>query len=298
MKCIYVYNPTSGKQNNSKNREYILSELKKKFEVVDCKATEKRGDAGVFAKEACGVYDVFVVSGGDGTVNEVVNALAGMENRPKIGYIPTGTTNDLAHSLRIPKDIKKAVKIIIDGHYVSHDIFRANDRYGIYVCCFGVFTQSSYATSQKAKKHFGRLAYFRYGIKEMFASKPFDVKLEYDNKIIEGQFALGIIANSRYVAGYKINNAAVCDDGFVNVVLFKNTRKKRVSLTSFLRIFRLFLFGIRSLKNNKNTIILKLNKFKISLPTSLTVNLDGESGGSGEFEFEVLKQHIDIFVKR
>ena len=297
MKCLYVYNPTSGKQNNSKNREYILSELAKKFEVVDCKPTTKAGDAGIFAKEACGIYDVFVVSGGDGTVNEVVNALATMENRPKIGYIPTGTTNDLAHSLRIPKNVKKAVKIILDGNYVSHDIFRANDRYGIYVCCFGVFTKSSYATSQKEKKRFGRIAYFRYGITEMFSSKAFPVKLEYDGNVVESDIALGIIANSRYVAGYKINNLAKCDDGYVNVILFKN-KKKKVSFLSFLRIFRLFLFGMKSLRNNKKTVILKLNKFSITLPDDIVVNLDGENGGTGKFDFEVLKQHIEIFVKK
>ncbi len=296
MKCLYVYNPTSGRQNNSKNKEYILSELAKKFEVVDCKPTQKAGDAGIFAREACGVYDVFVVSGGDGTMNEVINAIANVENRPKIGYIPTGTTNDLAHSLRIPKNIKKAVKIILDGHYVSHDIFRANDRYGIYVCCFGVFTKSSYATSQKEKKKFGRIAYFKYGIKEMFASKAFPVKLEYEGKVIESDIALGIIANSRYVAGYKINNLARCDDGFVNVILFKN-RKKKVSFFSFLRIFRLFLFGLKSLRNNKKTIILKLDKFSITLQDDIVVNLDGENGGTGKFDFEVLKQHVDIFVK-
>ena len=97
----------------------------KKFDEVACLATTKAGDAGLYAKEACGYYDVLVVSGGDGTVNEVINAIADMPNRPQIGYIPTGTTNDLAHSLGIPKDLKKAMKIILDGHYVNHDIFQS-----------------------------------------------------------------------------------------------------------------------------------------------------------------------------
>lgn len=297
MKCIYVYNPTSGKQNNSKNRAYILSQLAKKFDIVDCKPTQKAGDAGVFAREACGVYDVFVVSGGDGTMNEVVNAIANIPNKPKIGYIPTGTTNDLAHSLRIPRNVKKAVKIILDGNSIKHDIFRAGDRYGIYVCCFGVFTKSSYATSQSAKKRFGRLAYFKYGIDEMFHATPFPVKITYDGGVVEDNFALGIIANSRYVAGYKINGQASFDDGFVNVILLKNRKKKNVAFSTFLRIFRLFLFGMKSLKNNKNTIILKLNKFKVEIPNDEIINLDGESTNSGNFDFEVLNKEVEIFVK-
>ena len=296
MKCLYVYNPTSGKQNNSKNKEYITKQLLKKFEVVDCKSTQNRGDAGVFAREACGVYDVFVVSGGDGTFNEVVNAIATASNRPKIGYIPTGTTNDFAHSLNIPKNIKKAVKIILDGKTIKHDIFRSGKRYGIYVCCFGVFTKSSYATSQKEKKMFGKLAYFRYGINEMMRSKPVHVKLEYDDKVIEDDYALVIAANSRYVAGYRINNHACWDDGFVDVILIKSSKKK-IHLPAFLRIFKMFLFGKNSLIKNKNATILKLDKFKVTIPEDEIVNLDGECGDKGSFDFEVLKRHLEIFVR-
>ena len=198
MKCLYVYNPTSGKQKSHKKIEYILTELKKKFEVVDCKPTTKRGDAGLFAREACGVYDVFVVSGGDGTMNEVVNAISNVPNRPKIGYIPAGTTNDLAHSLGISKNVKKAVKNILMGYSIKPDVFKVNDRYGIYVCCFGIFTKSSYATSQTQKKHLGRIAYFSYGVKEMFNSHPIPMTIEFDGKKKKGKYALGIIANSKY----------------------------------------------------------------------------------------------------
>ena len=70
-----------------------------------------------------------------------------------------------------------------------------------------------------------------------------------------------------------------------------------MSFFSFLRIFRLFLFGLKSLRNNKKTIILKLDKFSITLQDDIVVNLDGENGGTGKFDFEVLKQHVDIFVK-
>lgn len=298
MKCLYVYNPTSGKQKNYKNKEYILKELKKKFEVVDCKPTGKAGDAGIFARQACGVYDVFVVSGGDGTVNEVINAIANVENRPILGYIPTGTTNDLAHSLKIPKNVKKAVKVILDGVIMKHDIFRVNDRYGIYVCCFGIFTKSSYATSQTEKKHFGRLAYFKYGAKEIFGFKPMPVTLRYENKEVSGNFALGIIANSRYVAGYKVNKNFCYDDGLVNVMLVRDKGKKRVVFSTILRIFRLFLFGMKSLKKNKNCVILQLKKCEMDVPKDTVINLDGENGFEGSFELEVLKQHIQIYVNK
>ncbi len=298
MKCVYIYNPTSGKQRNSRFKDYVVSRLNEKFDVVDCKPTGKRGDAGQFAKEACGVYDVLVISGGDGTMNEVINGLANQENRPKIGYIPTGTTNDLAHSLRISKKPKKALDIILAGNTIKHDIFKVNDKFGIYVCAFGIFTGSSYEASQKSKKHLGRLAYFKYGAKELFASKPFDLTLKYQNASLSGNFVLGIIANSRFVAGYKIDKMSTYDDGFVNVILVKTNLKKHISLTSLFRIARLFLFGMRNLRHNKKCIILKLDKFAVDVPKSTIINLDGEKGFNGSFEFEVLKQHVEIFVKK
>jgi diacylglycerol kinase (ATP) len=230
-------------------------------------------------------------------VNEVVNAIAYVPDRPKIGYIPTGTTNDLAHSLKIPKNVKKAVKIILDGKYVSHDIFRVNDKYGIYVCAFGLFTGSSYGATSVSKKKFGRLAYFKYGIQELFGAKPFLVTLDFGENTFTGNYALGIIANSRYVAGYKINKMATCNDGYVNVILVNDKVKKGVSLGALLRIAKIFLFGMNSIKKTKNCIILKLNKFKMTLPEDAQINLDGEAGFKGSFDFEVLKQHIDIFVK-
>ena len=269
MKCVFIYNPTSGKQKSSKIVHYVVQRLQEKYEVVQCRPTQKRGDAGEFAREACGM----------------------------IGYIPTGTTNDLAHSLGIPKKVKKALDIILAGKNINHDIFRVNNRYGIYVCAFGIFTGSSYQASQKDKKHFGRLAYFKYGAKEMFGSKPFPLTLEYNNTSLSGNFVLGIVANSKYVAGYKIDKMARCDDGFVNVILIKTTQKKWISLSSIFRVFRLFLFGMKTLNRNKKCIVTKLDKFRVSLPQDITINLDGEAGLMGSFDFEVLPNHVEIYVK-
>lgn len=297
MKCLYVFNPTSGNQTNTKNTGYVVEKLKTKFDVVDVKPTQKRGDAGSFSKDACGKYDVLVISGGDGTVNEVINAIANEPNKPQIGYIPTGTTNDLAHSLKIPKNIKKAVKIILKGNVAHHDIFKINNQYGIYVSAFGLFTASSYTANQKTKKKFGKLAYYFSGFKEIKNAKKFAITLNTDTIEISSNIILGIIANSRYVSGYKINKMANYGDGYVNVILFKEKKNRGVSLKTLFKIFRVFLFGITTLKNNKDIVVLKLNKFSVNFDEDITVNIDGEKGFNGSFNLEVLKQYIDIFIK-
>ncbi len=298
MKCVYIYNPASGKQKSENLRNYVVEQLKEVFEVVTARPTQKAGDATIFAREACGVFDVLVVSGGDGTMNEVINGIAQQPVRPKIGYIPTGTTNDLAHSLKIPKKVKKAVEIIKKGVSTTHDIFRANDKFGIYVCAFGLFTGTSYQSSQKDKKRFGRLAYFKSGVKELFCSTPFPLAIKYDDVTLTGNYVLGVLANSRYVAGYKINKMANCNDGFVNVILLKTSASKLITPTSLFRVFRAFLFGMNSLHRNKKCILLKLSKFHVDIPQKTVVNLDGERGLNGPFDFEVLPQHVEIFVRK
>ena len=94
MKCIFVYNPESGKGKIKKHRNYIIEQLAKKYGEVHCVETRHAGDATELARNAIGVYDYFFVSGGDGTLNEVVKGFGNAENKPILGYIPSGTVND------------------------------------------------------------------------------------------------------------------------------------------------------------------------------------------------------------
>ena len=99
----------NGKKNNNK----IIERLKEKYEVVDFVETQYKSHIIDILNEKYKEYDTVVVTGGDGTLNETVNALAEKENAPKIGYIPSGTCNDVARSLNIPKNVDKALDIIL-----------------------------------------------------------------------------------------------------------------------------------------------------------------------------------------
>jgi len=296
MKCIYIYNPNSGKMQNAKLTNYIQKRLKTKFDDVVCCPTQKQGDASIIAGDACGACHTLVVAGGDGTINEVINAIATKENRPILGIIPTGTANDLAHSLNISKNLKKAVNIILNGNTTPFDIFKVNNRYGIYVCAFGIFTKATYLTKQIDKKRLGVLAYFKFGAKELFGTKAFSLKLTSDNVEVKGKFALGIIANSRFVAAHKINDRANICDGLVDVILVE-TKKEKVTINPLIKIANLFLFGLHKVKKDKDYKILQLSKFRVELPDNITLNIDGEKGDNGTFDFEVLPSHVNIYVK-
>ena len=292
-KCLFTYNPQSGKGKIVKNENLIVKMLNEKYEVKVVRS-EFAGHIGKIILEQGENYDLIVVAGGDGTLNEAINALARLNKKPKLGYIPTGTVNDVAHSLKIPKNIKKAVNIILNGQEFKHDIFKMNDRYGIYVCCSGLFTESSYATNQNNKKKLGKLAYGLYGVKKIFTSKSINLSLKYQGGNVEGKFAIMLIINSRSVAGFKINPNAILNDGLVDIVLIKS-KKEKINFSAVLRVAKLFLFGIPK-KSSKNVIILHLDKFEVETPYDTVINLDGEHIGDGSFTFETIKEGINILI--
>jgi len=297
MKCIFVYNPESGNGKIKKHRDYILKELATKYGEVDCMETRKAGDATEFARNACGVYDYFFVSGGDGTINEVVNGFGENEDAPILGIIPSGTVNDVAHSLHISKNLKKAVRNLIEGEVFEHDIFKVNDRYGIYVCCTGLFSKTSYDTARYSKKRLGKLAYFLRGVKEVMTTKPTKLELHIDGEKIKKDCAMLLIFNSRSTAGFNVNKKALLDDGVVEVVVF-HSHKKSIWLFDLLRTVRFFLFGVNSIRKSKNVTYRQAASFKIKLAEDTVINLDGEKSGKGTFEFNVINKGLKILIPK
>lgn len=297
MKCIFVYNPESGNGKIKKYRNYILSELAKKYGNVDCVETRHAGDATELAKNSIGVYDYFFISGGDGTINEVINGFGENENAPILGIIPSGTVNDVAHSLGISKNLKKAVKNLIEGEVFEHDIFKVNDRYGIYVCCTGLFSKTSYDTERYKKKRLGKLAYFFRGVKELGTTKPTKLELEINGEKIKKYCAMLLIFNSRSTAGFLVNKKASLNDGVVEVVVF-HSHEHSIWLFEILRAVRFFLFGVNSIKKSKNVTYRQASEFKIKLAEDTVINLDGEKSGKGSFEFKVINKGIKILVPK
>jgi len=297
MKSIFVYNPESGKSKVVKMKDYILTKLSKKYGEIDCVATTHAGHAKELAKESIGKYDYFFIAGGDGTLNEVVNGMGSAEDKPVIGYIPSGTVNDIARSLGISRNIKKAVKNILTGTPFEHDIFRLNRRYGIYVCCTGLFTKSSYDTERYKKKKYGKIAYVKKGLEEIKGAKPVAVELTIGDEVITKNCGLVLILNSRSVAGCKINRAAKLNDGEVEIVLFHSS-KKNIDLNQISTIIKAFLFGIDKVKNSPHVTYRKASTFKISTEDGTIINLDGEKSDEGSFNFTVFPKAVKIIAPK
>lgn len=297
MKSIFVYNPESGKSAVVKYKNYILKKLSKKFGDIECVETTHAGHAKELAADSINKYDYFFVAGGDGTINEVINGMGSSENKPIIGYIPAGTVNDVARSIGISRNIKRAVKNILRGEPFEHDIFRLNRRYGIYVCCTGLFTKTSYDTSRYEKKKFGKIAYLKKAVQEIKETKPTYVKLEINGETIEKHCGLVLILNSKSVAGFPINKKADLNDGEVEVVLFHSPHKN-ILFNEISIIFKAFVCGVNSVKKHHAVSYFKASKFKITTEDGAVINLDGEKSDEGSFNFTVLPRAVKIIAPK
>ena len=118
-----IYNPTAGRELFRKHISEVLEKLEIAGYETSCHATTSEGDATDAARMAVERgFDLIIAAGGDGTLNEVIAGVSPFEERPKIGLLPMGTTNDFARALRIPRDIDDALAIIIKGETIPVDV--------------------------------------------------------------------------------------------------------------------------------------------------------------------------------
>ena len=293
MNCIFMYNPNSGKGKIVRKLDLINSTLKTRFDDVTMYATKSAQDTRLAARESCGKYDVLIFSGGDGTFNEIITGVAEQDNRPILGYIPSGTVNDIARNLRIKKNVKKALKVILDDNIIDHDIGRVNDRYFMYVCGLGTFTGVSYRTKQQVKKRLGKVAYAIDGIKDILKPKVSNILIETKTQSLESKYPLVLVVNSKSVGGLIFNKYGHLNDGAFDIILVKNGISK-----GLLNIIKLFLFGVRRKSDSKHFTYLNSSEFEIKVDEDSQWCIDGEAGPSGPVKIANLHHHIKIFAPR
>lgn len=292
MKCIFIYNPNSGKGKILKKIEYIKNQLQKKYDVVDIHSTVSREDLLETAKKSCDKYDAIIFSGGDGTFNDIVSSIASEDKRPILGYIPSGTVNDIARNLKISKNIKKALKIILDGKYTNHDVGKINNSYFVYVAALGTFSAVSYQTKQANKRILGKLAYVFNGVGEFFHPTIVNIKVTTDEgATYEAVTPLSMVVNSISVGGMRFNKKGHLNDGLFDIIIVKKTMKN-----GMLSIARTMIVGIGKNKHNKYFDVMRSSKFKIEVDDDVMWTIDGEKGIKGSVEVENLHNHIQIMV--
>lgn len=302
-KLLFVFNPNSGKgliKNHLMKIVQVLSEAD--YEVV-VYPTKCAGDGYEKVLKVGKKYDVVVCSGGDGTLNEVVGAILKLEKKPKVGYIPSGSTNDFAASLNISKNMVKAAKSIAEGNVYPVDIgLVCKDdevvRSFNYVAAFGAFTQVSYNTPQELKNLLGHQAYVISGAKELLNLKPQYMQVagidESGNEFeIEGNFLYGMVSNTYSVGGMKgiIGNTVDLQDGIFEVLLIKEVK------TIFEAQEILSAYVTQDYDNCNMVYNLKTSKIRFRSSEDVDWTFDGEYGGAHkDVTYVVSEGAVDFLV--
>ena len=274
-KLLFLVNPHAGKAAIGGKLLSILEVFSQAgYRPTVCLSRQSGELIEVARREAEG-YDLVVCSGGDGTLNETVNGLMCLEHPPVLGYIPAGTTNDFASSLGIPKQMEKAAAIAVSGRPVQVDVGRFNHRYFSYVAAFGAFTDVTYATPQEYKNALGRLAYLIEGAQRLGSLKSWRLRVEYDTGCAEGEFLLGLVSNSSYVAGLPVGRVVDVSmtDGLMEVGLVR----KPVNLTDLSSTAKSLLQGEL---DNELILSVKTRRLRLVSEEPMPWTLDGEYGGT------------------
>lgn len=271
---LIIVNPNAGKGKVQKKIPHIKEDMIKTGYKVDVVYTKKDFSAKDIINEYNKKLDMVICCGGDGTVNDLVNAVMNLEERPEISFIPLGTVNDFARTIGLSRQRFFMPRILKDYSEKKSDIGKFNEKYFSYVAAFGAFTPVSYVTSQKLKRVFGKLAYFIVAVKYFFKIRIHKIKLNIDGEEIEKECIYGSISNSKSIGGFRWfrKRDIAVDDGKFEVILINKPKH----VINYLNIAFDILF---KRYQSKNFFYKQGSKIEITTEKNISWTIDGEYGG-------------------
>ncbi len=291
-KLLFIFNPTAGRGKLKSKLYDIIDSFIKHGYRVQVYPTQYKGDATALIEKETDQYDLLVVAGGDGTLNEVITGMMTANKVAPIGLIPAGSMNDVGHSFKISRNIMNAVHNVMTGKPYSMDIGKFNDKFFVYVAAFGAFTDISYTTSQKNKNMIGNLAYYLEGIKKLSELKPRLIRVQYEDKVIEEEFLIGLVTNSLYIGGFKnlSYDKTSLNDGLLELLLVKMP-KNIIDL-------EMIVSSLINYKINEN-LMYYIQAASLTITSEkMEWTLDGEFGGVYEqVEISTCNKAIKIISK-
>ena len=294
-KILLIYNPVAGRDSERPTALDIVSLFPADYRIT-VRYTYGRGSGTELVRDYGAECEMIVICGGDGTLHEAINGLMSAEMKKPIGYIPIGSTNDLAVALGIPQKPEDAVKLIVSGGIKKIDLGKINGDYFTYVACFGPGTAISYSTPQSLKNKIGYSAYMFNGfVLNLFhtvkQAKPKRLNIECDGKVYDDNYYFGAISNSTSVAGmfrYDENDISL-NDGRFEVILVRKVKNP-------LDFFRVFHKIVKREYDDDGLLYFKASHIKIVFEKKEDWSLDGESmSGVESADISVLNNAVEIF---
>ena len=284
----------NGKKANMEEIREAVSILREEFHIIEVRVTWEYGDAARLVKEASrdGVRCI-VAAGGDGTINEVINALALLpkEQRPQVAILPLGTANDFATACEIPHYPLEALRLALEGKPVSIDIVRANERYFVNVATGGIGAQITAETSSELKNFLGGGAYTLSAVMKALSFEHSHGKMISEDRELEGAFIASALCNGRQAGGGQLLSPnAYINDGLLDAVVILE-----FSLIDVAQVVSELLDPAiegKFVKRFQTTWV-------ESIPENMRfVNLDGEPYEVEKIHFEILPKEIEMILPK
>lgn len=292
-KMLLIINPYSGQKIGKRYLSDILEQFCKAGYAPLVFTTIAPGHATAVAQQYGASVELVVCMGGDGTFNEVVSGLLACGAQTPIGYIPCGSTNDFANSLKLNKNLRKAAQDILEGQLRFLDVGRFDDRFFSYVASFGVFTRASYATPQNAKNALGHMAYIMEGIKDITNIRPYHIRVETETATYEDDYIFGAISNATSVGGLLTLDPKVVDmnDGLLELLLIRKP-KNALELSDCLWSLQEQSYDSAMLTFHSAA------EMKITASPDMDWTLDGEHQvGKNQIEVRNVPNAIQLFMR-
>lgn len=297
-KVLYIINPSSGRQNVKEKLEKIIGKsiLQHITSINDIYYTQTKNDAFKKAKSLKkGDYDIVVVCGGDGTVNEAIGGMIESQADIPLAILPTGTVNDFATALQLPKSPDKFVHMLEKGYTQKVDIGKIGDMYFANVVAGGTFSDISFRVPKSNKAKLGPLAYYIEGIlaiPELF-NTSIPLTLTIDGTIYRDNAILFLVSNSKNIGGSDLlASKADMQDGYFDIIIFK-----KCQITDMIALSKDILLN----KHLDSPFIRFLHAKSIDISSSIElpeVDIDGEKGPHLPIHIDVLEKAVSIITPK
>lgn len=290
-KVLFIGNLLAGQKKLTKKLPDVISILGEHDFLPTVCVTQRAGHARELAKTLAADYEMVICAGGDGTLSETISGMLDAGLSLPVGYIPCGTTNDLAATLSLSREPEKAAEDIALGSPIFIDVGLFNRRIFTYTASFGAFTRASYATPQSMKNALGHLAYVLEGLKDLAYLQPVTARIQTERESYEGSYVFGAISNTTSLAGILTfdKERVMLDDGKFEILLI-DMPKNALDLSQI-------LINLSQKKYEPPIHMLSASSIQIETEQPLNWTLDGEfQKGDTRIEIKNIPSAVRIIV--
>lgn len=236
-----------------------------------------------------------LVCGGDGTVNQLANALQGI--KVNIGIVPMGSGNGLAFAAKIPKNASKALAVIFAGNAALVDGFYINKKFSCMLCGLGFDAQVAHDFAKQKKR--GLATYVKQSTKNFFTAKPYSFELDINDEMVRTEaFFISIANSNQFGNNFTIAPQASLHDGLLDIVVVNKMSKMRMiwSVLKQIRNGQVHMYEDR--KYHQNEIhYFQTTKLKIRNPQLAPLHIDGDPAVTDEnFEIEIIENAFSLLM--